>query len=101
MLVVMKRAKTITGLIWQNIAIRWGALSRSQRMFVVGALVLGALVAVQLATCLFGCPLASHPCASEARPHAAGAVGDEPCPYREAQDLQNAPEPEPATPCDH
>ncbi|HHH29875.1 MAG TPA: hypothetical protein ENK57_16225 [Polyangiaceae bacterium] len=76
----MKRAKTITGLLWQTLSVRWNSLSGRGRTFVIVGLVLAGAVALQVGTCAFGgCPGAASPCSTPCS--ASQATEDEPCPY--------------------
>ncbi len=84
----MKRAKTITGLLWQNITLRWAGMSGRGKTLVFAGLVLAGAVALHLGACFFGsCPNSAAseaspcdvPCNVEAAPQ-----GDEPCPYAAA-----------------
>lgn len=68
----MKRATTITGLLWQNLKIRWEGLSTTGRRIVVVGGALLALGTAQMGACAMGachsggCPLAEARAAEQA-----------------------------------
>ena len=90
----MKRARTLTGLFFQFLGQRWGALGKAGKVLVVTLAVLGAAAAVHFAACAFGCPLGG-PCQLDDAPcHGAAMESDEPCPY-EAERAREAAADEP------
>lgn len=88
----MKRAKTLTGLLWQTITLRWNALSSRGKTLVFAGLVLAGAVALQLGTCaLGGCPSSASPCSAspcDVPCDVDAAAEDEPCPYAAAAAAQ-------------
>lgn len=92
----MQRARTLTGLFFQYLGQRWGALGKRGRILVVALGVLVTATAVQLAACAFGgCPFGG-PCELEQSPcHGAAMQSDEPCPYEAARAREAADDDEP------
>ena len=85
----MKRAKTITGLLWQNITLRWNGISKRGRTLLIVGFVLASAVALQFGACMFGaCPGSASPCSSSPCDVPcnvdAASDDDEPCPYAAA-----------------
>jgi len=86
----VKRAKTITGLLWQTISLRWNGISGRGKTLVLVGLVLAGAVALHLGTCfLGGCPGAASPCSS---PCSASEASEEPCSLSAAPEAEAASE---------
>ena len=81
MMLFVARAKTLTGLFFQFLRMRWDALGKRGKLLLVAGLVLAGAGAFHLGACyLGGCPYAS-PCSAPCEIGAAdGSDGDEPCP---------------------
>lgn len=69
----MQRAKTLTGLLFQTLRLRWAALGSRGKMLALIGLVLTTAVALHVGACFLGACPASSPCER--------ASSDEPCPY--------------------
>lgn len=74
---MVQRAKTLTGLILQYLQTRWAGLGRGAKLFLFGGLVLAAVGAYQVGSCMFG---GCH--AAQRSPCQMSEGGDDaPCPY--------------------
>jgi hypothetical protein len=98
MLSVVKRAKTLTGLLLQVIRTRWTALGRRGQMLVYAGLAVAAAVALHLGMCFFGA--CGGPCSLRSPCGAAQQETSAPCPYS-AQRAAPVDEDAPARPCPH
>lgn len=83
MLLFVARAKTLTGLFFQFLRMRWDALGKRGKLLLVAGLVLAGAGAFHLGACYLGGCHSASPCSA---PCDIGAADqDEPCPYAAAR----------------
>ena len=79
----MRRAKTLTGLAFQALRVRWAALGSGVKTLIIVSMVLAGAATLHFGACLLGgCPSSASPCNS---PCSGAAQSDEPCPYSAAR----------------
>jgi hypothetical protein len=94
----MKRAKTVTGLLFQLLRTRWNGLSSPAKAFAIAGLIIAAAFALK-ASCLLGggCQAASRPCQMRAPCQSAAMVA--PAAPAQASGVQPASDVSDVPPC--